>query len=89
MRSRWVGVRACWRCCISVVIGYSSAVLCRLGVVIVDEIYPKRHFFCTQPMYPYQEGWGEGGFTPRQSISLARPKGGVIGQIRTPAGVGS
>jgi hypothetical protein len=28
--------------------------LCRLGVVIVDEIYPKRHFFCTRPMYPYQ-----------------------------------
>jgi hypothetical protein len=33
---------------------YSSAVLCRLGVIIVDEIYPKRHFFCTRPMYPYQ-----------------------------------
>jgi len=29
-------------------------VLCRLGVIIVDEIYPKRHFFCTRPMYPYQ-----------------------------------
>ena len=28
--------------------------LCRLGVIIVDEIYPKRHFFCTRPMYPYQ-----------------------------------
>jgi hypothetical protein len=25
-----------------------------LGVIIVDEIYPKRHFFCTRPMYPYQ-----------------------------------
>ena len=54
MRSRCAGVRACWRCCISVAIGYSSAVLCRLGVIIVDEIYPKRHFFCTRPMYPYQ-----------------------------------
>jgi len=33
-----------------------------LGVIIVDEIYPKRHFFCTRPMYPYQlsRGAGEG-----------------------------
>jgi len=29
----------------SVAIGYSSAVLCRLGVIIVDGIYPKRRFF--------------------------------------------
>ena len=40
-----VGVRVCWRCCKRVAMGYSSAVLCRLGVVIVGEIYPKRHFF--------------------------------------------
>jgi len=59
MRSRWVGVRACWKCCKSVAIGYSSTVLCRLSVIIVDGIYSKRHFFCTQPMYPYQPYTGE------------------------------
>jgi hypothetical protein len=35
----------------------------------VDEIYPKRHFFCTRPMYPYQRA-GVGAFKA-QGVTIA------------------
>ena len=60
-RLRWVGVSACWRCWSRVAIGYSSAALCRLGVIIVGEIDPKRHFFVPDRCTLIRERAGSGG----------------------------